>query len=77
LLCPRPLIAGIVGGLLAGPAGLLAVYWYTNGMNRVTNLELVLIQGGASLPGVAVGGLLKYFLKPASAAQDNGRAAAA
>lgn len=65
LLCPRPLLAGLMGGLLAGPAGLLAVYWYTEGLSRVSNYELVLVQGAASLPGVAVGWLIKHLLKPA------------
>jgi len=59
LICPKPIIAGLVGGLLAGPAGLLAVYYYTRFRGEVYDLELVLVQGVASLPGVGIG----YWLK--------------
>ncbi|MGE3805595.1 MAG: hypothetical protein AB7K24_13045 [Gemmataceae bacterium] len=65
-MCPRPLLAGLVGGLLAGPLGLLAVYFYTQGRHQVTNVELVLVQGVACLPGVGIGLALKYLLKPAT-----------
>jgi hypothetical protein len=62
LICPRPLLAGLVGGLLAGPLGLIAVYYYTQGRQSVWNVELVIVQAIACLPGVGVGVLLKKVL---------------
>ncbi len=73
LVCPRPLLAGVVGGALAGPLGLIAVYYYTSCRGSVWNLELVIVQGLASLPGVGVGLLVKRFslsLNPPDAAVD-------
>lgn len=64
MVCSRPLYAGIIGGLLAGPAGLLAVYFYTQNRVEVWNLELVLVQGVASLPGFLVGMYLKGLAAP-------------
>ena len=64
LICPRPLIAGLVGGLLAGPAGLLAVYYYTHHRGEVWDAELVFVQSVASLPGVGIGYLLKKMFAP-------------
>lgn len=72
MLCPRPLLAGLVGGLLAGPLGLLAVYYYTQGRQEVHTLELVLVQGVACLPGVGVGWLLMQALS-ASPPRPRGR----
>ena len=62
LICSKPMAAGLVGGLLAGPLGLLAVYYYTQQRESVWTLELVLVQGIACLPGLAVGRLLKRQL---------------
>lgn len=59
MMCPRPLAAGLVGGLVAGPVGLLAVYYYTQHRNNVWNVELVLVQGLACLPGFGLGVLIK------------------
>jgi len=64
LICSRPLYAGIIGGLLAGPAGLLAVYFYTQNRVEVWNVELVLVQGVASLPGFLIGKYLKGLAAP-------------
>lgn len=64
LICPRPLLAGLLGGLFAGPLGLLAVYAYTQHRQQVWNMELVLIQGLGSLPGVGLGIWLKKILTP-------------
>jgi len=64
LVCPRPLIAGVLGGLVAGPLGLVAVYYYTLSRESVWNLELVLIQGLGSLPGIGLGYSLKKILSP-------------
>lgn len=61
-ICPRPFIAGLVGGVLAGVAGLLAVYLYALPRESVWNAELVIVQGIASLPGVGVGCLIKRML---------------
>lgn len=59
MMCPRPMAAGLVGGLVAGPVGLLAVYYYTQHRNNVWNLELVLVQGLACLPGFGLGVVIK------------------
>lgn len=61
LLCSNPIHAGIIGGLIAGPLGLYAVYYYTKQRVQVWNLELILVQGIASLPGLAVGKLIQYL----------------
>jgi hypothetical protein len=62
LFCPRPFRAGLIGGLLAGPVGLVAVVFYTHNRLRVANVELVLVQGLASLPGIGIGFLLKRWI---------------
>jgi len=62
LICPRPIVAGLVGGLAAGPVGLFALYYYTLHRTEVWNVELVLVQGIASLPGVGLGFLLKKWI---------------
>lgn len=73
LMCSRPMVAGLVGGLLAGPIGLLAVYYYTQDRQQIWNLELVVVQIGACLPGVGVGWLIKWILAAASpSAADRG-----
>ena len=56
------MIAGLVGGLAAGPVGLFALYCYTLQRTEVWNVELVLVQGIASLPGVGLGFLLKRWI---------------
>jgi hypothetical protein len=57
LLAPANRIAGAAGGFVAGPLGLLAVYLYAHGRTSIYKMELVLVQGVASLPGFGV-----YFL---------------
>jgi hypothetical protein len=66
LICSRPLVAGLTGGLLAGPLGLIAVYYYTRHRVEVSHLELVIVQGIACLPGVGIGLLVKRILSPPS-----------
>jgi ABC-type phosphate transport system permease subunit len=66
LVCRRPLLAGLIGGLIAGPLGMAAVYYYTQGRQKVWNVELMLVQGLASLPGVVIGWLLKWALSSRS-----------
>jgi hypothetical protein len=54
LLASEHRIAGAVGGMIAGPLGLLAIYFYAHGRQSIHTVELVLVQGVASLPGVGV-----------------------
>src|SRR5437867_3419658 len=44
LVCPRPFFAGMIGGLLAGPLGLVAVYYYTQDRQNVWIIEIVVVQ---------------------------------
>ncbi len=64
LICFRPWLAGVVGGLIAGPLGLYAVYFWTQNRAQVWNVELVLVQGIGCLPGIGVGLLLARLLSP-------------
>ena len=43
MVCPRPIGAGLVGGLVAGPIGLLAVYYYTQHRHEVHTAELAIV----------------------------------
>ena len=58
LLHPRPALAGIIGGLIAGMCSLLAVYYYSQGRERILILEVMAIQLISSIPGVIVGSLV-------------------
>ena len=64
LLAPRYRPIGAIAGAIAGPCGLLAVYYYVQGRNRVWNLELVALQGVASLPAFGLYWLATRFLSP-------------
>src|SRR5262249_42886878 len=44
------------------PFGLVAVYYYTLHREQVWNLEIVIVQGIACLPGAGIGLLLKRVL---------------
>jgi Na+/proline symporter len=61
LIARRLRIAGAAGGLLAGPSGLVALYFYCQGQQQVHKLELVVVQLVASLPGLGVYFILWLF----------------
>ncbi|PHS13735.1 MAG: hypothetical protein COA78_06490 [Blastopirellula sp.] len=63
LICPNPLPAGIVGGLIAGPTGLIAVHFYTLDRAEIYTLEIGLVMCVASLPGLSVGKLIQYVMQ--------------
>lgn len=52
-------IAGLVGGMLAGPGGLLALYYWLKDRESTSNIALMLVQFVGSLPGIGVYFLLK------------------
>ena len=64
LICHRPWLAGLVGGIIAGPLGFLGVYYWSSFRNELWTLEIALAQGIASLPGVGVGILIRKLLAP-------------
>src|SRR5262245_47312826 len=45
LLAPTHRVAGLIGGLVAGPLGLLALAYYAKGREKIWNVELVIVQG--------------------------------
>ena len=51
-------IPGFIAGLVAGPLGMFAVYYYTQNRQNVFHLELVVVQGIASLPALGLYHLL-------------------
>lgn len=64
LICSRPIIAGIVGGVIAGPLGLRLLLFYTSHRTHLWNLEILLVTAVGSLPGLAVGYVLKTLIGP-------------
>jgi len=62
LMCPRPVVAGFVGGLIAGPLGLTALFFYTQHRESIWMLELMIVQGIACAPGIGICFLLKKVL---------------
>jgi hypothetical protein len=73
MICSRPMLAGLIGGLLAGTIGFAAVYYYSQHRERVSNFELLIVQGIASLPGYGIGRLLKSILSPAASGGQRGQ----
>lgn len=63
-LCPRPISAGLFGGALAGPLGLIALDWWVKDRETVFALEIVFVQLVGMLPGLALGGILYSFGAP-------------
>jgi hypothetical protein len=53
--------AGAIGGLIAGPLGLIAIALYISGRQQVWNVELAIVQCVACLPGIAVYRGLKWL----------------
>jgi hypothetical protein len=71
MICSRPILAGLLGGLVAGTLGLLAVYYYTLNRGHVWNAEVAIVQCLASVPGVGLGWFMKKQLgKPAESDQS-------
>src|SRR4051794_8481355 len=64
LMAPDYRIAGAIGGLLAGPLGLLSVFLYCRGRESVHNVELVFIPGIGSLRGVGFYFLMRLLTDP-------------
>jgi hypothetical protein len=53
-------LLGTIGGLIAGPCGLIAVYYYAQWRRpSVYMIEIALVQGLAGLPGLFVFRLLR------------------
>ena len=55
LMCDDPIVAGLVGGFIAGPGGLLAIYFWTMNREEVYSLELVIAQAIGAAPGILAG----------------------
>ena len=70
LLGDKHLIAGLIGGLLAGPGGFLALHFYLMDRESVRTSETLLIQLAGSLPGIAVFHILKRFHPPEVSEQE-------
>lgn len=70
LIAEKHYIAGYFGGLIAGPCGFLAVYFYLlNGKPIVPHKLLPLIQLAGSLPGIGLYYVLKRLGSPADEAE--------
>jgi len=57
LMAPSNRFSGAVGGAIAGPMGLLAVYFYARNRQVIYTIESFIVMMIASLPGLGV-----YFL---------------
>ncbi|WP_269527161.1 hypothetical protein [Coraliomargarita parva] len=62
LICRNPLVAGLIGGLIAGPSSYFAVSILAQNFDTLYTLAIVLVQGLSTLPGVGVALLLKKLL---------------
>ena len=54
-------VAGAVGGLIAGPLGLLAIYFSARNRQSIYQVEVVVVQLVAALPGLAAYGVLRLL----------------
>jgi hypothetical protein len=54
-------VAGLLGGLVGGPGGLLAVHYYVLGRTLVLWNEIIIVQALGSLPGLGVYYLVKFL----------------
>jgi len=61
LLAPSNRLAGAVGGMIAGPMGLLAVYLYARNRQTVYTAETFIVMMIASLPGLGVYWVLRLI----------------
>jgi uncharacterized protein (TIGR02996 family) len=70
LFCPRPMLAGLVGGVIAGPCELFLLYCFSQGPEKLGfSLRLYLsLLGG--LPGLGIGWLLYKALSADSLAKQ-------
>jgi hypothetical protein len=60
------MLAGLIGGLVAGPPSLIAYWFVTQGNVQASGIAGVVVLGVASLPGIGVGWLLKKWLSRSS-----------
>lgn len=58
----KPLAAGIVGGLLAGPLNILALHYYVQNRTAIWSVEIALVLIIASIPGLLVALFLRKIL---------------
>jgi hypothetical protein len=59
LICPKPMLSGLIGGIVAGNSSLAVIYYYTLHNEIISNYEIVALLILGCLPGVGVGWLLK------------------
>jgi hypothetical protein len=61
LMAPANRLSGAVGGMIAGPMGLLAVYFYARNRQTVYTAETAIVMLIASLPGLGVYWILRLL----------------
>jgi len=62
MLCPRPIIAGLIGGLLSGLCGVYGLFLYAVSRSRLWKFEVVVVLGLSILPGIGCGLFLKKLI---------------
>ncbi len=70
LLGEQHYIAGLLGGLVAGPTAFLAMYFYALQRESMWNYEAVLVQLVGSLPGIGLFYVLKRLGPPEPATNE-------